>query len=65
MFVSGMNTCNYSHNNNPTKQKTYTTFVSNLIYIFMYLYVSQFLAFIKIIYFSCEYIIYIHVYLHG
>jgi len=35
MFVSGMNTCNYSHNNNPTKQKTYT-FQTLFIYLCIY-----------------------------
>jgi len=54
MFVTNMNTYNHFHNNDLIKQKTCLTIVSNLIYIFIYLYISQLLVFIKIIYFSCS-----------
>ena len=40
MSTSNMNICSYSYNNDPTKQKICTTIVSNLIYVFIYLYMS-------------------------
>lgn len=65
MFVSSINICNHSHNNNPTKQKTCPTIVSNLIYIFIDLNMSQLLTLIKTIYFSCSYkFIFVYMYKH-
>ena len=34
------NTYTHSHNNNPTKQKTCPTIISNPIYIFIHLYMN-------------------------
>ena len=61
MFVSSMNTYYHSHNNDPTKQKTCQTIVSSLIYISIYLYMSQVFTFIKIIFLI---FVYIHIYMY-
>ena len=50
MFTSKINACNLSHNNNSIKQKTCPTIISNFIYIFINLNMTQLLTLIKIIY---------------
>lgn len=57
MCANSMDTCSYFHNNDPTKQKNISNNISNLIYIFIHLYMSQLFTFIKTIYFSCSYIL--------
>ena len=56
MSTSHTNTYSHFHNNDYTKQKICPTIISNLIYIFIQLYMSKLLMFNKIKYFSYSYI---------
>lgn len=56
MSTSNLDTHSYFYNNDLTKQKRCPAIISNIIYIFMYLHISQFLVFTKIKYFSFIYI---------
>ena len=40
MSITSMDTCSHPHNNNSIKQKKFITIISNLIYIFMDLYLN-------------------------